>query len=176
MGLLFVFSDLSADNGASSAPVVRPVAKMPRLWLAELLPIEDDASDEVSEHFSHLDYVEQLLRLRDTLSLTPGQREKRAYLLDLLHVYADLAVFSEQYCKKTGEGDLFRVDDEGLNILSFLLEHSRDSFFAKRVRELLLQNEHFEPDGELWMWAVEHGLSMNEIALLLWSPKQQAAS
>lgn len=134
-------------------------------WRA-LRDSEPASADEDERIAVHLAWVESKLRASQYTSLTAPQRQKRAALLDELHAYRERRMFPRQ---SEGRGRLPRfVDADGRHCAVAQLVHAsarpelvqqvQDRFEFALIEEMNLP--------ELDAWAVEHGLTRHELAMI----------
>ncbi|MEQ9498042.1 MAG: hypothetical protein RIT81_14320 [Deltaproteobacteria bacterium] len=116
----------------------------------------------------HLAYVEAKLRSRDTSTLTPAQRKRRAHLLDVLATYRSDGVFPRRGVDGyVGRRPRF-IDDRGVHCaVGHLIKASGHAALARSIDEDFEYAYVAQMDApELLDWARAHGFTVEELAMI----------
>jgi hypothetical protein len=116
-----------------------------------------ESTDNILRIKTRLEYVEQLLRQKDVSHLPLALRNKREYVLDMLHAYR-----TSEVSPKHEPGNQAQ-----LSALGYLIEKTA----AKRVLEQINQKYQYEKsiaagDQLINDWIVSNGLSKEECAMI----------
>ncbi len=115
----------------------------------------------------HLNYVEQLLRNANAMSLDKNQQANRSYILDLLHQYWVAGIFPTNRDYPGERKPCFIDADGNICAVGYLIEKTKgrelaEAINAKYQYEFLLDMN--EP--VLAAWASEFGLTLEECAMI----------
>lgn len=118
----------------------------------------NQSTDNILRIKTRLEYVEQLLRQKDVSHLPLTLRNKREYVLDMLHAYRTSEVLSQKH---------EQGNQAQLSVLGYLIERTA----AKRILEQMNQKYQYEKflatdDQLINDWIVGNGLSKEECAMI----------
>lgn len=156
-------------NVGQAHPTHKKLAEINRYWLTQydvsrvIFPETAPASDRELIRL-HLQLVEQVLRSRNTTSLTPHQRSNRDKSLDDLHAYwrqgnfprneahdCRLPVFIDKHDNFCAVGYLIKASGKE-DISRMIADHSNFAY---------VKDMHYP---ELSNWAEDHGFTVDELA------------
>ena len=129
--------------------------------------IPDENTDEEFRIQTHLAYVEQMLRDKETSHLSHSQQLKRTQVLDLLHEYWTAGVFPNNYDYPGERKPCFIDRDGNICAVGYLVEMTAGREVAEQINERhqydYIADMHEESVNN---WANEYGLSMEECAMI----------
>lgn len=174
--LLLVLALFSNANAATpDRQAVNPVIGDLSYWVAEgKSPAHADEDLRVR---SHLAFVEAHLRTVDAGHLPAGQRARRAFLLDLLHLYWTNGVFPRNH-DHAGERRPCFIDRDGrICAVGFLVEQTAGCAVAEAINARHQYADLLDMrDSSLDAWIAESGLSRAECAMIQpaygWTPTE----
>jgi hypothetical protein len=116
---------------------------------------------------THLCYIEQLLRRKETGHLSEAQRNQRLQLLDKLHHYIEEARFPSNYDYPYERKPCF-IDRKGnICAVGYLIEQSAGRALAEKINSLFqyekIRDMHLP---ELTAWVNNSGLTLDECAMI----------
>jgi len=158
----------STTNGSTGAQEVQPVN--PRLGNDSFRMVFGRApTPKTPERLrlqAHLAVVEQFLRQRDGLSLTPAQRARRTELLDALHRYWKDGRFPEN-TEVPGRSPVFMDANGRLCAVGHLIAESAGREVAEAIdQDYHLAYIHNIDSAGLNAWAERNGFTLRELALV----------
>jgi hypothetical protein len=124
-------------------------------------------TDENLRIKTHLEYVEHLLRNKDVSNLSEQLKNKRNYLLNLLHTYLITGIFPRNYDHSESRKPCFIDKDNRICAVGYLIEKTAGRKSAEEINskhkydELLAMN-----DKAVDNWIATSGLTKEECAMI----------
>lgn len=126
----------------------------------------DETTDEDLRISTHLEFVENLLRAKNTAGLTEEQKAKRSRMLDLLHQYRTIGIFPRNYDHK--ERTPCFIDKDGrICAVGYLVEKTAGREVAETINKDFKYAEIMEMNSQLLDdWITRSGLTKEECAMI----------
>lgn len=127
----------------------------------------DAGTDEQLRISTHLAYVENMLRKKNTSHLSPAMQKKRMHLLDLLHAYILAGNFPKNYDHPGERLPCFIDKNNNICAVGYLVEQTAGHAVAEQIN-----NKHqYERitdmhDAALNVWVATSGLTLEECAMI----------
>ena len=129
--------------------------------------VPDENTNEQFRIQTHLAYVEQLLRDKETSHLSYSQQLKRAQVLDLLHEYWTAGIFPTNYDYPGERKPCFIDRDGNICAVGYLVEMTAGRAAAEQINERHQYDYIADMNEEsVSNWADEYGLSLEECAMI----------
>lgn len=129
--------------------------------------VPDDHVNDDLRIETHLSYVEQQLRQKDTNHLPPHLQSQREETLDLLHDYWTAGIFPKNYDYANERKPCFIDKDKRICAVGYLVEQTMDRSEAEHINSLFQYAAIEEMKSPILTdWASESGLSLEEIAMI----------
>ncbi len=126
-----------------------------------------DQSDENLRIKTHLAYVENLLRNKNTDHLSNNQLAKRNTLLDYLQAYHEAGQFPKNYDHKNERKPCFIDKDKNICAVGYLVEQSAGLQAAEKINSDYQYATIHEMESPLLEDWIDHsGLSKQEVAII----------
>lgn len=127
----------------------------------------DKNTDEILRIKTHLEYVEAILRSKNTFNLSPELIEKRNHVLNILHEYLEAEIFPCNYDHKKMRITCF-IDKEGkICAVGYLIERTSGRQTAEQINNKfkykLIQEMNDETVDD---WIENSGLTKEECAMI----------
>jgi len=159
---LLMVSVLSAQKLQEINPLLHDTS-----FIAAFGVAPDQTTDEQLRIQTHLFYTEQLLRNIDPATLTSSQKEKRSFILDLLHQYALAGRFPVNRDYPGERRPCFIDEDENICAVGYLIEQTKGRELANVINSKhqydFLSDMHEPAIND---WANEYGLTIEECAMI----------
>lgn len=127
----------------------------------------DATIDETLRIKTHLEYVETVLRKKNTDNLTPGVRCKRMELLDYLHDYNKAGIFPEIDDRSVQYLPCFIDKDGRICAVGYLIEKSAGRQLAENInRKCRYKNLSAMNTRQVNEWLSATGLTKQECELI----------
>lgn len=124
-------------------------------------------SNEFLRIQTHLEYVENLLRSKNTDALTDQEKINRSAALDLLHQYWTAGIFPKNYDHPEKRVPCFIDKDGSICAVGFLIEKTAgrdaaETINAKHKYEKIIEMH----DADVMAWVEQSGLTLEECAMV----------
>ncbi|MDQ3022436.1 MAG: hypothetical protein M3R36_17995 [Bacteroidota bacterium] len=127
----------------------------------------DNNTDEILRIKTHLEYVEALLRNKNTSDLSPKLVEKRNHVLNVLHEYLKAEIFPRNYDYKDQRISCFIDKDGRICAVGYLIEKTSGRQTAEQINDkykyALIQDMN---DETVDYWIENSGLTKIECAMI----------
>jgi hypothetical protein len=129
--------------------------------------LPDSTTDEDLRIKTHFEYVENLLRQKETPDLSPTLRQTRKQLLDLLHIYQLTGIFPRNYDYKTNRKPCFIDKENRICAVGYLIEKTAGREVAEDINRRHKYETIFAMNDEIVdTWIEMSGLSKEEVAMI----------
>jgi hypothetical protein len=159
--LIFSFTK-TADQNQSVNPVIGDISFVKKFGV-----MPNKNTDEALRIKTHLEYVENVLRKKDISNLSSELKEKRNFLLDLLHDYSSAEIFPINYDHKESRKPCFIDKENRICAVGYLIEKTAGRKVAEQINakhkydELLAMN-----NKAIDTWIANSGLTKEECAMI----------
>ena len=142
-------------------------------WRARFGVAPEEAADEETRLRVHLEYVEAVLRARDTSGLTDDQRAARAHNLDLLRAYIARGEFPRNH-DVPGRRPHFIDEDGRICAVGYLIERTAGRAAAEAINRAH-EWDFLDDIRGIDAWVDASGLTREELAMIQpsynWRPR-----
>jgi len=159
---LLMVSVLSAQKLQEINPLLHDTS-----FIAAFGVAPDQTTDEQLRIQTHLFYTEQLLRNIDPATLTSSQKEKRSFILDLLHQYALAGRFPVNRDYPGERRPCFIDDDGSICAVGYLVEQTKGRELAEAINAIHQYDFLLDmKEPAINEWANDYGLTVEECAMI----------